>query len=228
MKSSLKLVAVGAMVAAGLMFGSGTAHALNTDPTAALCAQIAQSAANEGHTMAVEMAEYGVSGCVGGPTTGPSAALCAAIALQAPNEGHTFAEEQAEWGVTGCPDPGTTPPPAGTPSAALCASIALQAPNEGHSFYEEMIEWGVTGCPGADTIAGRTAVLGASAGPRGAAPAASLSPAVLSASAAPTATSGRLPITGGDIAGLLTVALVGVAIGGGLLLVDKRRRSAAA
>lgn len=232
MKSSFKLLAVGAFVVAGLAVGSGTAHALNNDPTASLCAQIQQAAAEEGETVAVEQAEeWDVFGCAENPVG------CAAIQQAAAEEGETVAQEEAEgeFNVTGCSgvvdgdgDDDGTPAGAG-PSAALCASIKLQAPNEGHSFYEEMIEWGETGCPGADTPAGRTAVLGASAAPRGVSLAAApLTQTVLSASVTPKASTSRLPVTGGDIAGLLTVALAGLAVGGGLLLVDKRRRSNAA
>jgi LPXTG-motif cell wall-anchored protein len=58
--------------------------------------------------------------------------------------------------------------------------------------------------------------------------AATLSQPALAAAAAPAATTkaAALPLTGGDITGIILLALAGLGIGGALLLVDKRRRTA--
>jgi LPXTG-motif cell wall-anchored protein len=53
-----------------------------------------------------------------------------------------------------------------------------------------------------------------------------LSTPVLAAAAAPAATAKALPLTGGDITGLVLVAFGALGIGGALVLVDKRRRTA--
>jgi LPXTG-motif cell wall-anchored protein len=57
--------------------------------------------------------------------------------------------------------------------------------------------------------------------------AATLSTPVLAAAATPAATTVKaLPLTGGDITGIVLLAFAGLGIGGALLLIDKRRRTA--
>jgi LPXTG-motif cell wall-anchored protein len=62
--------------------------------------------------------------------------------------------------------------------------------------------------------------------PAAAAAAAPLSQPALAAAAAPAATAKALPLTGSDISGIVLIAFAGLGIGGALLLIDKRRRTA--
>jgi LPXTG-motif cell wall-anchored protein len=62
--------------------------------------------------------------------------------------------------------------------------------------------------------------------PAAKAAAAPLSQPALAAAAAPAATAKALPLTGGDISGIVLIAFAGLGIGGALLLIDKRRRTA--
>jgi LPXTG-motif cell wall-anchored protein len=66
----------------------------------------------------------------------------------------------------------------------------------------------------------------ANAAAKPAAAAAPLSQPALAAAVAPAATAKALPLTGGDITGVVLLALAGLGIGGALLLIDKRRRTA--
>jgi LPXTG-motif cell wall-anchored protein len=66
----------------------------------------------------------------------------------------------------------------------------------------------------------------ANAAAKPAAAAAPLSQPALAAAAAPAATAKALPLTGSDISGIVLIAFAGLGIGGALLLIDKRRRTA--
>jgi hypothetical protein len=214
MKTSMKLVASGAIVAAGLMIGSGTAHAHNNDPTAALCAQIAQSAINEGHTFAYEMDEWGVSNCPPVVTPPP------------PVHDHSH-DGESHGGMDNHGPGGDNHGPVDNHGPAVVdnhTATTVAAPTTVTTVYSHVAAPDNHGAAVHGASAEAFAVLTNTVTPAAALPA-----AAVPAAAAPAASVAKsLPVTGGDIAGLAAIAAAGIGIGGLFLLVDKRRRTIAA
>jgi LPXTG-motif cell wall-anchored protein len=232
--AGIKLIACGALVAVGLTVGSGSAHAAPVliEPTADQCKSYAQYAVDEGEgeTLAEELLEHGLNpaGCPAG-TVLPSATPCV--------EGHRVVNGVTEHCYTeGYSNPKDRPagypiPPAvpGCDTSKLdgdgdydCTPFPVPAPKPaagavGDSSNAPVVVQGVT-------VSNAPPAVAAAVTP---AKAATLSTPVLAAAATPAATTAKaLPLTGGDITGLVLVAFGALGIGGALVLVDKRRRTA--
>jgi LPXTG-motif cell wall-anchored protein len=215
MKTSLKVLTSGAMVAAGLMLGSGTAHAHNNDPTASLCAEIAQSAINEGHTFAFELDEWGVSNCPAVTTPPP------------PAHDHSHDGDSHDGIDNHGPAVVDNHGPAPVDSHTATTAAAYVDNHTATDDHGSMVHGASV-----EAIAVLTATVTPAAVPAVAVPAAAAPVVAARAPAAPVvvpaASAKSLPVTGGDIAGLAAIAAAGIGIGGLFLLVDKRRRAIAA
>jgi LPXTG-motif cell wall-anchored protein len=225
--AGIKLIACGALVAVGLAVGSGTAHAAPVirEPTADECKSYAQYAVDEGEgeTLAQELEEHGLNpaGCPAGP-----------VVLGTCVQGHNT--------VTGehCYTEGYSDPkdrPAGYPKPPVIAGCDTSVKDNDGDYDCNLDDGVATGAsenaPVATpqvvvegvTVSNAAPAVAAAATP---AKAATLSTPVLAAAATPAATAKALPLTGGDITGLVLVAFGALGVGGALVLVDKRRRTA--
>jgi LPXTG-motif cell wall-anchored protein len=230
--AGIKLIACGALVAVGLTVGSGGAHAAPApvEPTAEDCKAFAQIAVDEGESFAEELQEHGFipAGCPAGPVV---VGICV--------EGHNT--------VTGehCYTEGYSDPkdrPAGYPKPPVIAGCDTSVKDNDDDYdcnLDDVASPPVTANGAAEnapvatpqvvvegvTVSNATPAIAAAATP---AKAATLTTPVLAAAATPAAatTAKALPLTGGDITGLVLVAFGALGIGGALVLVDKRRRTA--
>jgi LPXTG-motif cell wall-anchored protein len=189
------------------------------EPTAAQCAIFRQQVADGKGTLVALMLAAGLD-ATGCPPPGSGTCVL----------GHDT--------VTGqhCYTPGySDPKDAPKPGAAACDTSKI----DGDGDYDctpfpapSALATGSSG--GAPTVAAaapavESAVKGvtvANAAAKPAAAAAPLSQPALAAAAAPAATAKALPLTGSDISGIVLIAFAGLGIGGALLLIDKRRRTA--
>jgi hypothetical protein len=225
---SIKLVAFGVLVSAGLTIGSGTAHAALVQPTAEQCKEYAQYAIDEGEgeTLAQELFEHGFdpAGCPAGPV---AAGVCV--------QGHNS--------VTGehCYTEGYSDPkdrPAGYP-------IPAPKPADCHDTIDYDGDYDCTPWPPttvtqsssnepvvtpANPAAAKPAVQGATVANAApvttAAKAATVAKPAVATAATPAATAAvkALPLTGSNATGIVLLALASLAIGRALLRVDRRRR----
>ena len=220
-KAGIKLIACGALVAVGLTVGSGTAHAATVlpEPTADQCQSYAQFAIDEGEgeTLAQELEEHGLNpaGC---PAPAPDC--------------HEVKDLDGDYD---CNSDDVAPVPVPTPDchevkdldgdydcnsddvATTATTATTAATRTGAS------ESGPTAAVQGVTVSNAAPAAVSAATP---AKAATLSTPVLAAAATPAATAKALPLTGGDLTGIILLAFAGLGIGGALLLVDKRRRTA--
>ena len=233
--AGIKVIAGCALVAVGLTVGSGTAHAALVEPTADQCTSYAQIAVEEGEgeTLAEELAEHDLNpaGCPAGPIVLGECVLGhnTVTGEHCYTEGYSDPKDRP----AGYPVPAPTTVPAadcrdtidydsdydctpfptatGDASSAPVVAPAVVAPVDA-----------VKGV----TVSNAAPVAAAVATPAKAAP---LSTPVLAAAATPAATTTvkALPATGGDISGIVLLALASLGIGGALRRVDKRRRLAA-
>jgi LPXTG-motif cell wall-anchored protein len=215
--AGIKLIACGALVAVGLTVGSGAAHAAPVliEPTADQCKMFVQIAVDEGETFAFELSEHGLD-ATGCPAPVP------------PADCHEVKDSDGDYDCNSDDDAPAPVPTADchdskdydgdydcTPTPPKPAVVT----NTGDSSSAPVVE-AVKGV----TISNAAPAVAAAATP---AKAATLSTPVLAAAATPTATTAKaLPLTGGDITGIVLLAFAGLGIGGALLLVDKRRRTA--
>ena len=247
---SIKVLACGALVALGMSVGSGAAHAALVEPTADQCKMFVQIAIDEGETFAFELAEHGLdaSGCPAPPAPGVCV-IGQAMDIDGDYDCSGTPQENEGDGIE-------TPPPAevcvighvldidgdydcsGTPQENEGSETPAPAPagtgcdSTGHDSAGVHCEVPTT----TTTSTTEAKVADASANPSVAAVVKGvsvvnvvlpLSQAGLSAAAAPKAVpASALPVTGGDVMGIAMLAVAGLGIGGALLLVDKRRRTA--
>ena len=244
---SIKLLACGALVALGMSVGSGAAHAALVEPTAGQCAIFVQIAIDEGETFAFELSEHGLdaSGCPAPPAPG----VCViGQAMDIDGDYDCSGTPQENEG-----DGTEIPPPA--PICVIGQVLDIDGdydcsgtPQENEGSETPAPAPAGTGCDstGHDSAGNHCAVptttttvaqvADASANPV-ASPVvkgvsvvnvvAPLGQVSLTAAAAPKAVpSSGLPVTGGDVMGIAMLAVAGLGIGGALLLVDKRRRTA--
>jgi hypothetical protein len=226
--AGIKLIACGALVAVGLTVGSGAAHAVAPDPTADQCLSFAQIAVDEGETLAQELADHGFNpaGCPAGP---PVVVGTCVLGHNTVTGEHCYTEGYSD--PKDRPDGYPIPDPKPAPAADCRDKIdydsdydCTQPPSAvatGDSSNAPVVEAAVKGVTVSNAAAAPAAL--AAAAP---AKAATLSTPVLAAAAAPAATTKALPVTGGDITGLVLLAFAGLGIGGALRLFDKRRRTA--
>jgi LPXTG-motif cell wall-anchored protein len=228
--AGIKLVACGALVAVGLTVGSGSAHAAPVliEPTASQCALYAQYAVEEGEneTLAEELLEHGLdpTGCPAGPVVLGTCVLGHIVGTgqHCYTEGYSDPKDRP----AGYPIP--NPKPADCHAAPDydgdydCTPVPPKAPAAivGDSSSAPVVSEAVQGV----TVSNAAPAVAAAVTP---AKAATLSTPVLAAAATPAATTAKaLPLTGGDITGIVLLAFAGLGIGGALLLIDKRRRTA--
>ena len=246
--AGIKLIACGALITVGLTVGSGTAHAVTVlpEPTADQCQSFAQIAIDEGEgeTLAQELEEHGLN-----PAGCPAAPVVLGVCVLGHNtvtgehcytEGYSDPKDRppgypipvpadchASKDYDGDYDCTPTPPPAG------CDTSKIDADGDYDCTKPAAITGDVSNTPAvvpaADvkgvTVSNAALAVAAAVTP---AKAATLSTPVLAAAATPAATTTvkALPLTGGDITGIILLAFAGLGIGGALLLVDKRRRTA--
>jgi LPXTG-motif cell wall-anchored protein len=198
--------------------------AVLVEPTASLCAVYRQLAADGKGDFAALMLAAGLD-----PTGCPPAGLGTCV------QGHNTVTNEH------CYTPGySDPKDAPKPPPAACDTSKV----DGDGDYDCTPFPTATGSSGgAPTVSTPAAAAPVVVSPAAAAPAeevqgvsvanpavkpaaAPLSQPALAAAAAPAATVKALPLTGGDITGVVLLALAGLGIGGALLLIDKRRRTA--
>jgi pyruvate/2-oxoglutarate dehydrogenase complex dihydrolipoamide acyltransferase (E2) component len=227
--AGIKLLACGALIALGVTVGSGTAHAALVQPTAEQCKMYAQYAIDEGEgeTLAQELLEHGFdpAGCPSGPVVVGECVLGhnAVTGEHCYTEGYSDPKDRP----AGYPVPAVdcrdtidydddfdcTPwPPATATEASASAPAAPAAPAA------------VNGV----TVSNAAPAATAAATP--AKPATVSTPALAAAAkpaATPAATVKALPLTGGNISGVVLFAVTSLGIGVALRRFDKRRRLAA-
>jgi LPXTG-motif cell wall-anchored protein len=226
--AGIKLIACGALVAVGLTVGSGTAHAAAVvpEPTADQCKTYAQAAIDEGEgeTLAEELVEHGLD-----PTGCPAAPVVLGTCVLGHNTvtgEHCYTE--------GYSDPKDRPDGYPVPPVIAGCDTSVKDYDDDYDCTKKPVVVTNTGdassapVPVVDAVKGVTVSNAAPAVAAAVTPAkaATLSTPVLAAAAAPAATAKALPLTGGDITGLVLVAFGALGIGGALVLVDKRRRTA--
>jgi LPXTG-motif cell wall-anchored protein len=232
--AGLKLIACGALVAVGLTVGSGSAHAAPVlpEPTADQCKIYAQAAIDEGEgeTLAQELVEHGLdpTGCPAGPVVLGTCVLGHIVGTgqHCYTEGYSDPKDRP----AGYPIP--NPKPTDCHSAPDydgdydCTPVPPKAPAAvtGDSSSNPVAAPVVSEAVQGVTVSNAAPAVAAAVTP---AKAATLSTPVLAAAATPAATTAKaLPLTGGDITGIVLLALASLGIGGALLLADKRRRTA--
>ena len=220
--AGIKLIACGALVAFGLTVGAGTAHAALIEPTADQCKSYAQEAIDEGEdeTLAQELVEHDLdpAGC---PAPAPATECSKTMDSDGDFDCNSDDEPvpSAECSKTidsdgdfdcNSDDDVATGASESTPVVVPVAPVV--AP---------VVE-GVT----VSNAAPVAVVAAAAATPI---KAATPSTPVIAAAATPAAATAdkALPRTGGDISGIVLLALASLGIGGALLRLDKRRRLAA-
>ena len=247
--AGIKLIACGALVAVGLTVGSGTAHAATVlpEPTADQCQSFAQIAVDEGEgeTLAQELEEHGLN-----PAGCPAAPVVLGVCVLGHNtvtgehcytEGYSDPKDRPAGYPIPVPadcqatidydgDFDCTQKPS-TPEA--CDTSKIDADGDYDCTKPAAVTSDVSNAPAAVPAVEVQGVTVSNAAPAVAAAvtpakAATLSTPVLAAAATPAATTTvkALPLTGGDITGIILLAFAGLGIGGALLLVDKRRRTA--
>jgi LPXTG-motif cell wall-anchored protein len=232
--AGIKLIACGALVAVGLTIGSGTAHAAPVlpEPTADQCKIYAQAAIDEGEgeTLAEELVEHGLD-----PTGCPPAPVVLGTCVLGHNtvtgehcytEGYSDPKDRPSGYPTPNPGPGTCVLGHNTVTGEHCYTPGYSDPKDAPK--PSAVTDDSSSAP-AVQVEGVTVSNAAPAVVVAAAPAkvATLSTPVLAAAATPAATTAKaLPLTGGDITGLVLIGFAALGIGGALVLVDKRRRSA--
>jgi LPXTG-motif cell wall-anchored protein len=234
--AGIKLIACGALVAVGLAVGSGTVHAapVLVEPTADQCQMFVQIAVDEGETFAFELSEHGLD------STG-----CPAPA----GDCHNVKDSDGDYDCN-LDDGATTPPTTagdchnvkdsdgdydcnlddGATTPATTAGDCHNVKDLDGDYDCNLDDAAATGASENVPTAVVQGVTVSNAAPAAATPAnaPTLSTPVLAAAAAPAATTVKaLPLTGGDITGIVLLALASLGIGGALLLADKRRRLAA-
>jgi LPXTG-motif cell wall-anchored protein len=245
--AGIKLIACGALVAVGLTVGSGTAHAAPVliEPTASQCTSFAQIAVDEGEgeSLADELIEHGLD-----PTGCPAAPVVLGECVLGHNtvtgehcytEGYSDPKDRPPGYPIPVPadchatidydgDFDCTPKPS---NPAACDTSKIDADGDYDCTKPAAVTSDVSIAPAAVPAVEVEGVTVSNAAPAAAvtpAKAATLSTPVLAAAATPAATTTvkALPLTGGDITGIILLAFAGLGIGGALLLVDKRRRAA--
>jgi LPXTG-motif cell wall-anchored protein len=234
--AGIKLIACGALVAVGLTVGSGTAHAapVLVEPTADQCKSYAQYAVDEGEgeTLAEELVEHGLdpTGCPAGPVVLGTCVLGHIVGTgqHCYTEGYSDPKDRP----AGYPIPAPKPVPSADCHDTIdydgdydCTPVPPKAPSvvTGDSSSAPAV---VAPVVGGVTVSNAAPAAAAAVTP---AKPAILSTPALAAAAAPAAvtTAKALPLTGGDITGVVLLAVASLGIGGALLLADKRRRLAA-
>ena len=252
--AGIKLIACGALVAFGLTVGAGTAHAALIEPTADQCKSYAQEAIDEGEdeTLAQELVEHDLdpAGC---PAPAPATECSKTMDsdgdfdCNSDDEPVPVTVPSAECSKTmdfdgdfDC-NSDDEPVPATVPSAECSKTIDSDGDFDCNS--DDDVATGASESrpvvvPVAPVVApviegvtvsnaAPVAVVAAAA----ATPikAATPSTPVIAATATPAAATAdkALPRTGGDISGIVLLALASLGIGGALLRLDKRRRLAA-
>ena len=217
--AGIRLIACGALVAFGLTVGSGTAHAALVQPTADQCKSYAQEAIDEGEdeTLAQELVEHDLdpNGCPAGPAPVPTADCQETI------------DYDGDYDCTPAPVPTPVPDCHDTidydGDYDCTEKPTVAAVTDDSSSKPAVSSTPVAAVQGV-TVSNAVPVAAAAVTPAKAATA-----PVLAAAATPvaTVTVKTLPRTGGDVSGIVLLALASFGIGGALLRVDKRRRRAA-
>jgi LPXTG-motif cell wall-anchored protein len=238
--AGIKLIACGALVAVGLTVGSGSAHAAPVliEPTASQCALYAQYAVEEGEgeTLAEELLEHGLdpSGCPAAPVVLGTCVLGHIVGTgqHCYTEGYSDPKDRPAGYPIPAPGPGTCVLGHNTVTGDHCYTPGYSDPKDAPK--PAVVATGDSAsapvaAPVVDAVKGVTVSNAAPAVAAAVTPAkaATLSTPVLAAAATPAATTAKaLPLTGGDITGIVLLAFAGLGIGGALLLIDKRRRTA--
>jgi hypothetical protein len=229
--AGVKLIACGALVAVGLTLGSGTAHAALAEPTADQCKSYAQIAVEEGEgeTLAQELVEHDLdpAGCPAGPVVLGECVL----GHNTVTGEHCYTEGYSDPKDRPAGYPVPAPTPATVPAADCRETIDYDSDYDCTPF--PAATGGSTSAPvGApvvvEAVKGVTVSNAAPAAEVAVTPAkaATVSTPALAAAATPAATTTVkvLPLTGGDISGVVLLAFASLGTGAALLRVDKRRR----
>jgi hypothetical protein len=222
--AGIKLLACGALVAIGVTVGSGTAHASLVQPTAEQCKLYAQYAIDEGEgeTLAQELLEHGFdpAGCPSGPVVAGECVL-----------GHNTVTGEHCY-TEGYSDPLDRPAGYPVPAADCRDTIDYDGDYDCTPWPPATVTAGVASPPVVAPVA-VNGVTVSNAAPAATAAATPAKPATVSTpalavaakpAATPAATVKALPLTGGNISGVVLFALASLGIGVALRRFDKRRR----
>ncbi len=218
--AGFKLIACGALVAVGLTLGSGTAHAALVEPTADQCKSYAEIAVDEGEgeTLAEELLEHGLdpAGCPPGPVVLGECVL-----------GHNTVTGEHCY-TEGYSDPKDRPAGYPVPVPAADCRETIDYDGDFDCTKPPASAPVVSNAPVVEAVKGVTVSNAAPAATAAATPAkaATVNTPALGAAATPAATSTVkvLPKTGGNISGIVLLALASLGIGIALRRVDRRRR----
>ena len=248
--AGIKLIACGALVAFGLTVGAGTAHAALIEPTADQCKSYAQEAIDEGEdeTLAQELVEHDLdpAGCPApAPATECSKTMDSDGDFDCNSDDEPVPSAECSKTIDSDGDfdcnSDDEPVPAAVPSAECSKTIDSDGDFDCNSD-DDVATGASESTPVVVPVAPVVApvvegVTVSNAAPVAVVAAAAATPIkaatpstpVIAAAATPAAATAdkALPRTGGDISGIVLLALASLGIGGALLRLDKRRRLAA-